>query len=68
MKYLVAILLPPVAVLFCGRPIQALLNLVLTLCFWVPGVIHAVLVVNADAEEERNEKLIRAIERYGVRG
>lgn len=68
MRYLVAILLPPVAVLFCGRPIQALLNLVLTLCFWVPGVVHAVLVVNADAEEERNEKLIRAIERYGVRG
>lgn len=68
MRYLLAILLPPVAVLFCGRPIQALLNLVLTLCFWVPGVIHAVLVVNQDVEDDRNEKLVRAIERYGVRG
>lgn len=67
MRYLLAILLPPVAVLFCGRPLQALLNLVLTLCFWVPGVIHAILVVNQDAEDERNERLIRAIEKYGVR-
>ncbi len=67
MRYLLAILLPPVAVLFCGRPIQALLNLVLTLCLWVPGVIHAVLVVNQDVEDDRNEKLVRAIERYGVR-
>ena len=67
MRYLLAILLPPVAVLFCGRPLQALLNLVLTLCFWVPGAIHAVLVVNQNAEDERNERLIRAIEKYGVR-
>lgn len=67
MKYLLAILLPPLAVLICGRPFQAVLNLILTLCFWVPGAVHAVLVVNQHDEDERNEKLVRAIERFGVR-
>ena len=38
--------LPPVAVLFCGKPIQAIINFILTLIFWVPGVIHAILVVH----------------------
>ncbi|AVR32079.1 hypothetical protein FORC60_2203 [Bacillus cereus] len=38
MMYLLAILLPPVAVLFCGKPIQAIINFILTLIFWVPGL------------------------------
>ena len=46
MMYLLAILLPPVAVLFCGKPFQAVINFILTLIFWVPGVIHAILVVH----------------------
>ena len=46
MMYLLAILLPPVAVLFCGKPFQAIINFILTLIFWVPGVIHAILVVH----------------------
>ncbi len=46
MIYILCILLPPVAVLIKGKPIQALLNLVLTLCFWVPGVIHSIIVVH----------------------
>jgi uncharacterized membrane protein YqaE (UPF0057 family) len=44
--YLVAILLPPLAVLLSGKPFQALLNIVLTVAFWVPGVIHALFVVH----------------------
>jgi len=46
MRYLLAILLPPVAVLMHGTKMQALLNLVLTFFFWVPGVIHALVVVS----------------------
>ena len=46
MMYLLAILLPPVAVLFCGKPFQAVINFILSLIFWVPGVIHAILVVH----------------------
>ena len=44
--YLLAILLPPVAVLFSGKPFQAILNVLLTIFFWIPGIIHALLVVN----------------------
>ncbi len=60
MDYLLAIILPPVAVLIKGKPGQALLNLLLTLCLWIPGVIHAILVVNNANAEKRNKELMRA--------
>ena len=41
MLYLVAVVLPPLAVLLCGKPLQALLSIPLTLLGWAPGVIHA---------------------------
>jgi uncharacterized membrane protein YqaE (UPF0057 family) len=63
MIYLLCIVLPPVAVLLKGKPVQAVLNLVLTLCFWVPGVIHAILVVNNANADKRNERLIKEIRR-----
>lgn len=53
MLYLLAILLPPVAVLLVGRPIQAFLNLILTLIFFVPGVVHALFVVNEHKADKR---------------
>jgi len=62
MLYLVAILLPPLAVLLAGKPFQALLNILLTLLLYVPGLIHALLVVNnyyADKRTGRLEKAIR---------
>lgn len=62
MLYLLAILLPPVAVLLCGKPIQALLNLLLTLLLWVPGVIHALFVVNEHKANQRNKQLIKAMQ------
>ncbi len=61
MRYLLAIILPPVAVLFCGKPGQALLNLVLTLCFWVPGVVHALFMVSNHLAEKRTDRVIRAM-------
>jgi len=63
MLYLLAIILPPLAVLLCGKPLTALLNLLLTLLLWIPGVIHAMLVVNAHYADERNKKLIKAMEK-----
>ncbi|MFM7037990.1 MAG: YqaE/Pmp3 family membrane protein [Planctomycetaceae bacterium] len=62
MRYLLAIVLPPVAVLLCGRPFLALLNFLLTLCLWIPGMIHALFVVNSSLANQRNTKLIRAIQ------
>jgi uncharacterized membrane protein YqaE (UPF0057 family) len=63
MLYLLAIILPPVAVLMCGKPLQAVLNLVLTLLFYFPGLIHALFVVNSHLADQRNEKAIKASEK-----
>lgn len=63
MLYLLAIVLPPVAVLLAGKPIQALLNLVLTLCFWIPGVIHAIFVVSSRNADKRTDRVIKAMKR-----
>lgn len=61
MRYLLAIVLPPIAVLSTGRIFQALLNVVLTLFFWVPGVIHAALLVNDYHAERRMRRLEQAL-------
>ena len=61
MLYLLAIILPPLAVLLCGKPVQFLLNIVLTLFFWIPGVIHAILVVNSHLADKRTDKIVKAI-------
>jgi len=57
MIYIIAILSPPLAVLFCGRPLQAIVNLVFTLFLWVPRAIHALLIC-ADYEGQRREERI----------
>lgn len=57
--YLLAILLPPVAVLFCGKPVQALINFFLTLFFWIPGAIHECMVVSERKQDKRMEKMAR---------
>jgi len=67
MIYLIAILLPPLAVLLQGKVIQFLLSIPLTLCFWLPGVIHAILVINNEKAERRNDKVIAALEKRGGR-
>jgi uncharacterized membrane protein YqaE (UPF0057 family) len=61
MLYLLAILLPPIAVLFCGKPIQFILNIILTLCFYLPGAVHAILVVNSHLADKRAERIEQAI-------
>jgi uncharacterized membrane protein YqaE (UPF0057 family) len=57
MLYLFAIILPPVAVLLAGgRPFLALINLLLTCLIWIPGVVHAILVVNEYKANQRAKK------------
>lgn len=56
MRYLLAFLCPPLAVLLCGKPIKALLNLLLTLLFWIPGIIHAILIINEYKADQRMKK------------
>ena len=59
MRYAIAILLPPLAVLMCAKPFSAALNVLLTLCFWIPGVLHAWLVIAADKAQARHNSLLR---------
>lgn len=61
--YLVAILLPPLAVLLSGKPVQFLLNIPLTLMFYFPGAVHAVLVVHERNENRRADRIVEAIRR-----
>ena len=61
MRYFIAIICPPAAVLLCGKPFQAVLNLILTLCFWIPGVVHALFVVNSHLADRRMQKMILAV-------
>jgi uncharacterized membrane protein YqaE (UPF0057 family) len=56
--YLLAIFLPRVAMLLCGKSIQAVLNLFLMFALWVPGVVHAFMIVSARNTDKRNNRLI----------
>ena len=56
MLYLLAILVPPLAVLLIGRPVQAVLNLVLTCLGGVPGMIHALFLVNEHKADKRFDR------------
>ncbi|MEF2969230.1 YqaE/Pmp3 family membrane protein [Paenibacillus sp. M1] len=55
--------LPPIAVLFCKKPGSFILNIILTIIGYFPGVIHAILIVNSYKADKRNKELIKAIER-----
>jgi len=65
MRYILAILLPPLGMLFCGKLLQALLCflLMLTVLGWPVASIWAVLVVSDYHADKRNQDLIRALRR-----
>ena len=54
MLYLIAVVCPPFAALIAGDRRKAVMNLLLTFCFWVPGVIHAFIVIK-EAEQKHEE-------------
>jgi len=61
--YLLSILFPPAAVLIAGKPFQALINVLLTLLVWIPGVIHAFMVSANYYADKRTERLAEAMRR-----
>jgi uncharacterized membrane protein YqaE (UPF0057 family) len=63
MRYFLCFLFPPLAVFTTGRVGSLLLNIILTIFFWVPGIIHAILVVNDYYEDKRTRRVVRAIRR-----
>jgi uncharacterized membrane protein YqaE (UPF0057 family) len=62
-RYLLAILLPPLGMLLCGKVLQAILCIILmmTLIGWPIASLWAVLVVHDHLAEKRNARLIKAM-------
>ena len=60
MRYLLAILLPPLAMLTVGKPFQAILCLVLmvTLIGWPLAAVWATLVVHSSFADSRQRKIV----------
>lgn len=59
MRYFLCFICPPVAILTTGRMGSFALNIILTIFLWVPGIIHAILVVNDYYEDRRMRRYIR---------
>ena len=53
LRYFFCVVFPPLAVLLTGRIASFFLSVILTLPGWIPGVIHACLVVNDYHAEQR---------------
>jgi uncharacterized membrane protein YqaE (UPF0057 family) len=61
MRYFLCIIFPPAAVLTTGRIGAFILSIILTIFFWVPGIIHAILVTNDYYEARRHRQLMRTM-------
>ena len=61
MMYLLAILLPPLAMLMVGRPMEAVICLILQLTVfgWLPAAIWACFMVNSHQTEKRLERMVK---------
>jgi uncharacterized membrane protein YqaE (UPF0057 family) len=65
MRYLIALLLPPLGLLLCAKIFQAIfcLLLMITGIGWPLASIWAMLVVHNYYADQRNEKLLRELRR-----
>lgn len=61
LRYFFCFVFPPLAVLLTGRIGSFLLSIILTLLGWLPGVVHAIIVVNDHHNEQRAERLARTL-------
>ncbi|HZN31135.1 MAG TPA: hypothetical protein VFB88_17420 [Xanthobacteraceae bacterium] len=75
MIYLLAVFIPPLALLLNGQPVSAVLNLVLIvpciflglifpMLFLIPSV-HAVIAIAMKREDRKHRELVDAIEKHG---
>ena len=76
MIYILAVFLPPVALLLNGQPFSALLNLLIIAPCFIFGLVihvlllvpslHAILAIAMRREDRRHREIVEAIERYGA--
>lgn len=60
MRYFLCVFLPPIAVLTTGRNGAFVLNIFLTALFILPGIIHAMLIINSYYEKKLREEIMDA--------
>ena len=75
MIYILAVFLPPLALLLNGQPLSALLNLIILVPCLIFGLvfhvlllvpsIHAIIAVHMKRENRKHREMIEAIERHG---
>jgi uncharacterized membrane protein YqaE (UPF0057 family) len=66
MRSLLALVCPPVAVLTSGSRSEVAANAVLTLLFFLPGVVHALGVVDRFTTNRQYASVMRAMEQSGA--
>jgi type IV secretory pathway VirB3-like protein len=75
MIYLLAVLIPPLALLLNGQPFLAIFSVILIVACFLLGLIfpvffvvpslHAVIAVHMKREDRKHRELVNAIERHG---
>jgi hypothetical protein len=79
MIYILAVFLPPLALLLNGQPLSALFNLIILVPCLVLGIllfpitsivllipsIHAVIAIAMKRDQRRHREIVDAIERHG---
>jgi uncharacterized membrane protein YqaE (UPF0057 family) len=61
MIYFLCFICPPLALLLRGKIGSVILNILLCIFGWVPGIIHAILVISSQDRDKQNKKIIEAI-------
>lgn len=60
MRTLIAWIFSPLAVLLCGKPLQAILNFFLWCLLFAPGIIHALAVIRWHEHEMNTNRIVAA--------
>jgi hypothetical protein len=78
MIYILAVLLPPLALLLNGQVFSAVLNFIMIVpcillgflfpLFWLAPSAHAVIAISMKREKRRHEEIVEAIRRHGPDG
>jgi hypothetical protein len=78
MIYILAVLLPPLALLLNGQVFSAVLNFIMIVpcillgfvfpLFWLAPSAHAVIAISMKREKRRHQEIVDAIRRYGPGG
>ncbi|MCY9512452.1 YqaE/Pmp3 family membrane protein, partial [Paenibacillus larvae] len=63
----IAIILPPLAVFLSGKPGQGMLSIILTILGWIPGAVHAVIIVKNKKADDEMLKHLKLMNRMNMR-